>query len=164
LKPEEVQDILQEVYMELNPTEMRHLMGEYFSPDWIVEHALDMISYDGDIEKTLMDPTCGSGTFLTQALKRIIKKKEGKLTRSDIEKIAQHLVGFDIDPISVVSAKANFILIMLSAYFDEYGNNFGDPVSIPIYIADSILSPIVYSEENDETLVIDTHIGTFEIP
>ena len=41
LKPEEVQDILQEVYMELIPSEMRHLMGEYFSPDWIVEHSLD---------------------------------------------------------------------------------------------------------------------------
>ena len=30
LKPEDVQDILQEVYMELIPTDMRHLMGEYF--------------------------------------------------------------------------------------------------------------------------------------
>lgn len=30
LKPEEIQDILQEVYMELIPAEMRHLMGEYF--------------------------------------------------------------------------------------------------------------------------------------
>ena len=39
LKPENVQDILQEVYMELIPPRMRHLMGEYFSPDWIVEHA-----------------------------------------------------------------------------------------------------------------------------
>ena len=45
LKPEEIQDILQEVYMELIPAEMRHLMGEYFSPDWIVEHALDMVGY-----------------------------------------------------------------------------------------------------------------------
>ena len=56
LKPEDVQDILQEVYMELIPSEMRHLMGEYFSPDWIVEHALDMAGYDGSIEKTLIDP------------------------------------------------------------------------------------------------------------
>lgn len=51
LKPEEIQDILQEVYMELIPAEMRHLMGEYFSPDWIVEHALDLVGYKGDIEK-----------------------------------------------------------------------------------------------------------------
>ncbi|MBU3202755.1 Eco57I restriction-modification methylase domain-containing protein [Clostridium algidicarnis] len=164
LKPEEVQDILQEVYMELIPIEMRHLMGEYFSPDWIVEHALDMVSYDGDISKTLVDPTSGSGTFLTQALKRIIKKKDGKIVKGDIEKIIDNLVGFDINPISVVAAKANFILILFSAFFDEFEEDFGEPVSIPIYIADSILSPVVYSEENDDTLVIDTSAGKFEIP
>lgn len=164
LKPEEVQDILQEVYMELIPSEMRHLMGEYFSPDWIVEHALDMVAYNGNIEKTLIDPTCGSGTFLTQALKRIISHKNGKLKFEDIQQITQNLVGFDINPISVVSAKANFILIMFSAFFDEIDNNIKEPVSIPIYIADSILSPVVYSEENDDTLVIQTSIGEFEIP
>ncbi len=164
LKPEEVQDILQEIYMELIPTEMRHLMGEYFSPDWIVEHALDMISYDGNIDKTLMDPTCGSGTFLTHALKRIIEKNGGVLTKSDIEKITNNLVGFDINPISVVSAKANFILIMFSAYYDSNLDDFGTPISIPIYIADSILAPVVYSEESDNTLIIDTVVGSFEIP
>ena len=54
LRPENVQDILQEVYMELIPKEMRHLMGEYFSPDWIVEHALDMVGYTGEIDKKLL--------------------------------------------------------------------------------------------------------------
>ena len=73
LRPENVQDILQEVYMGLIPQEMRHLMGEYFSPDWIVEHALDMVGYTGDISKTLIDPTAGSGPFLTQSIKRIIR-------------------------------------------------------------------------------------------
>ena len=63
LRPENVQDILQEVYMGLIPQEMRHLMGEYFSPDWIVEHALDMAGYTGEINKTLIDPTAGSGPF-----------------------------------------------------------------------------------------------------
>lgn len=164
LKPEEVQDILQEIYMELIPTEMRHLMGEYFSPDWIVEHSLDMINYDGDIDKTLMDPTCGSGTFLTHALKRIIEKNNGILTKLDIEKITNNIVGFDINPISVVSAKANFIIIMFSAYYESNLNEFGDPISIPIYIADSILSPVVYSEESDNTLIIETVVGPFEIP
>ena len=69
LKPENIQDILQEVYMELIPAEMRHLMGEYFSPDWIVEHVLDMAGYDGNIDKTLIDPCAGSGPFLTQSIK-----------------------------------------------------------------------------------------------
>lgn len=164
LKPEEIQDILQEVYMELIPAEMRHLMGEYFSPDWIVEHALDLVGYEGDIEKTLIDPTAGSGTFLTHSIKRIVSKKESKLSRDDIDKIVHNVIGFDINPISVVSAKANYILAVFSSCDDTVFKNFADPVDIPIYIADSILSPVVYTEESDFTLSIDTSVGKFQIP
>lgn len=165
LRPENVQDILQEVYMGLIPAQMRHLMGEYFSPDWIVEHVLDMAGYEGDIDKTLIDPTAGSGPFLTQAIKRIIQKKEGEpFTKEDIVKITQNVVGFDINPISVVAAKANYILIMFSAYFDNCDEKFGEPISIPVFIADSILAPIVYTEENENTLRLETSVGQIEIP
>ena len=164
LKPENVQDILQEVYMELIPSEMRHLMGEYFSPDWIVEHILDMAGYNGDIDKTLIDPCAGSGPFLTQSIKRIILKKNGVLTKEDIIKITNNIVGFDINPISVVSAKANYILIMFSAFFDNCDEEFGNPVSIPVFIADSILSPVVYTEENGDTLKLTTSVGELELP
>ena len=164
LKPENVQDILQEVYMELIPSKMRHLMGEYFSPDWIVEHVLDMAGYNGGIDKTLIDPCAGSGPFLTQSIKRIILKKKGVLTKEDIIKITNNIVGFDINPISVVSAKANYILIMFSAFFDNCDEEFGNPVSIPVFIADSILSPVVYTEENGDTLKLTTSVGELELP
>lgn len=164
LKPEEIQDILQEVYMELIPAEMRHLMGEYFSPDWIVEHALDMVGYHGDIKKTLIDPTAGSGTFLTHSIKRIVNQAGGKLSRDDIDKITHNIIGFDINPISVVSAKANYILALFSSCEDSVFDDFADPVNIPIYIADSILAPVVYTEESKLTLSINTSIGKFQIP
>lgn len=164
LKPEEIQDILQEVYMELIPAEMRHLMGEYFSPDWIVEHALDMVGYDGDITKTLIDPTAGSGSFLTHAIKRVVTKQGGTLTREAIDLLVHNIIGFDINPISVISAKANYILAIFSFCEDSVFNDFADPIDIPIYIADSILSPIVYTEESESTLFIDTSVGKFEIP
>lgn len=164
LKPENVQDILQEVYMGLIPKELRHLMGEYFSPDWIVEHVLDMAGYTGDENKTLIDPTAGSGSFLTHAIKRIINQAGGTLTKNNIFNITQNIVGFDINPISVVSAKANYILIMFSAFFDNCNEKFGDPVEIPVFIADSILAPVVYSEENDNTLKLETTVGEIEIP
>ena len=164
LKPENVQDILQEVYMELIPSKMRHLMGEYFSPDWIVEHALDMAGYNGDINKSLIDPTAGSGPFLTQALKRIVLARSGKLTKADIEKIIHNIVGFDINPISVVSAKANYILILMSAFYAQGKGDFGEPISIPIFIADSILAPVVYAEENGASLKLKTSVGDLVLP
>lgn len=167
LKPESMQDILQEIYMDLIPKELRHIMGEYFSPDWIVEHVLDMVGFTGDdINKTLIDPTCGSGPFITQALKRIINKKNGKLTWEDVKLLTQNINGFDINPISVVAAKANFIISVFSAYFssNDITNLEIDPVDIPIYIADSVLSPVVYSEQKEHTIKTKTVVGEFEIP
>ena len=164
LKPETIQDILQEVYMGLIPAQLRHLMGEYFSPDWIVEHVLDMVGYEGDIDKKLMDPTAGSGPFLAQAIKRIVSEREWKIDKKDIEKITRNIVGFDINPISVVSAKTNYILIIFSAYYNNCNEYFGDAVSIPVFIADSILAPVVYTEENDEILRLETSVDKFEMP
>lgn len=167
LKPESVQDILQETYMELIPTDVRHIMGEYFSPDWAVERVLDNVGYDGeDLSKSLIDPCCGSGPFLTQALKRIINNSDEKaLNKKDIELISQNICGFDINPISVVSAKANFILTVFSSFFRKYTEeDFGDAIDIPIYIADSVLAPVVYSEEFDQSIIVDTSIDKFEIP
>lgn len=163
LKPENVQDILQEVYMELIPAEMRHLMGEYFSPDWIVEHALDMVGFNGDISKKMMDPACGSGPFLTQAIKRIVAKHGGSLSKSDIELITSNVVGFDVNPISVVAAKANYILTLFSAYSED-STALGVPINIPVFIADSILAPVVYTEENGDRLNIKTCVGNLLLP
>lgn len=164
LKPENVQDILQEVYMELIPKEMRHLMGEYFSPDWIVEHALDMAGFTGDTSKSLMDPTAGSGPFLTQALKRVILKKGGQIDEKDLDDITHHIVGFDINPISVVAAKANYILILLSAYYASGVKKILTPINIPVFIADSILAPVVYTEENGSSLRLKTSVGDLVLP
>jgi hypothetical protein len=64
----------------------------------------------------------------------------------------------------VVAAKANYILIMFSAFFDNCDEEFGDPVNIPVFIADSILAPVVYTEENDNTLDLTTSVGKLELP
>lgn len=166
LKPENIQDVFQEVYMSLIPDNMRHLMGEYFSPDWIVEYVLEMVGYDGDINKTLIDPTGGSGPFVLQALKQIVKNQGGKLTRDKIDQITNRVVLFDINPISVVAAKANYILVVMSTYKGEYDIDFGigKSIDIPVYIADSVLAPVVYGEENDNTIQVETSVSGFEIP
>ncbi|MDU8931473.1 Eco57I restriction-modification methylase domain-containing protein [Lactococcus cremoris] len=162
VRPESIQDILQEVYMALIPTEVRHLLGEYFSPDWIVEFSLDRIDFKGDIEKKVIDPTCGSGAFIIQALKKVIKKCGGEISVSDAKKITSNIVGFDLNPISAVAAKANYILTLLSSL--DQKEKLADALVIPIYIADSVLSPIVYSEESEDTFSADTTVGKFVIP
>lgn len=170
LKPEALQDIFEELYMELIPDQMRHIMGEYFSPDWIVEHVLNQVGFSGgDINETLVDPTCGSGNFIIQALKRIISNRDNTLTKAEMDKICKNIVGFDINPISVVAAKANYIIAIFSAYFAsgyKYDESewVGATLDIPVYTADSVLAPIVYSEEIEKVLLTKTSVGDFLIP
>lgn len=171
VRPEFMQDVLQEVYMNLIPEKVRHLLGEYFSPDWIVEFLLDRIGYSYDklgntmIDKKVIDPTAGSGAFLLQALKRLINAytdiSKPFLSVKDIEKITSNIVGFDLNPISSIAAKANYILTVLSVTKVE---EITDPINIPVYITDSVLAPIVYSEENASTFSAKTSVGNFVIP
>lgn len=163
LKPEAMQDIFQEVYMGLIPKSLRKIMGEYFSPDWIVEYSLNQLDYTGDINKRIVDPACGSGAFLIQAIKRI--KENNSITNFDsLKLITNNVVGFDINPISAVSAKANYIISLLSSIFNNLNHILKEPISIPIYIADSVLAPVVYSKQNQNSIIAKTHLGDFEIP
>jgi hypothetical protein len=50
---------------------VRHDLGEYFTPDWLAELVLKEVEYDGDLEKRVLDPACGSGTFLVLAIKDV---------------------------------------------------------------------------------------------
>lgn len=163
LKPEVMQDIFQEVYMGLIPQNLRKIMGEYFSPDWIVEFSLNRLGYKGDINKRIVDPACGSGAFLIQAIKRLKENNEISDFKS-LETITNNVVGFDINPISAVSAKANYIISLLSSIFNKLDTVLEKPISIPIYIADSVLAPVVYSEQNKNSVSAKTHLGEFEIP
>lgn len=163
LRPESVQDVLQEIYMTLIPDKIRHLLGEYFSPDWVVEHSLDRIGYTGELDKKIIDPTCGSGAFVIQALKRTIHSENNSVNFGAARVITENIVGFDLNPISAVSAKANYILTLFSSIEGKF-SDFPEPLAIPIYISDSVLSPIVYSEENRETFKAQTSVGDFVIP
>ena len=63
--------LLKKLYQQLFPKSVRHDLGEYYTPDWLAEHVLNELGYVGDPDKRLLDPACGSGTFLVMAINRI---------------------------------------------------------------------------------------------
>ena len=76
LEPESVRDLLKNLYKFLIPRKIRRSLGEYYTPDWLAEFTLDQTGYNGDIHERLLDPSCGSGTFLVAAIKRAIRFSE----------------------------------------------------------------------------------------
>ena len=59
-------DILKALYESLIDPETRHDLGEYYTPDWLAARMIEAV-VDRPLEQRVMDPACGSGTFLFHA-------------------------------------------------------------------------------------------------
>jgi SAM-dependent methyltransferase len=137
--PEISRDLVKRLYHDLFPKSVRHDLGEYYTPDWLAEHVLSELKYIGDPDKRLLDPACGSGTFLIMAINRIrqwfdenrenCRFDEGDLCR----KILSNVIGFDLNPLAVMAARTNYLI----AIRDLIGHVA--QVELPVYLCDSLL-------------------------
>ena len=66
-------DIVGYVYEELIPGEERHILGEFYTPKPIAELIVRWCVRA--VDDTVLDPGCGSGTFLVEAYKRFAELK-----------------------------------------------------------------------------------------
>lgn len=139
-------DLLKHLYQELFPRTVRHDLGEYYTPDWLAEHVLEELGYRGDPRKRLLDPACGSGTFLVMAINRVKawvdeNRETAKLSDRDLMKLVlSNIVGFDLNPLAVMAARTNYLI----AIRDLIGHV--DQVELPVYLCDSIVVPSEYGD------------------
>jgi hypothetical protein len=157
--PTQSRDLLKKLYQQLFPKSVRHDLGEYYTPDWLAEHVLNEVGYEGDPDKRLLDPGCGSGTFLVMAINRIRRwydlnrekcaYDEGEL----LKKILANVVGFDLNPLAVMAARTNYLVAIKDLV------RHVDRVEIPVYLCDSIMTPTEY-----EDLFMGTHDPVAKVP
>ncbi len=160
--PEETRDLLKHLYQNLMPKKLRHALGEYYTPDWLAEHLLNQLAYDGDPGKRFLDPACGSGTFLVLAIKRAQQYAEEKMLPLDrvLDQVLNNVVGFDLNPLAVISARTNYLLALGDLLSERKGE-----ISIPVYLADSILTPSQGHEwYTHHTYGFNTVVGRFTVP
>jgi methylase of polypeptide subunit release factors len=162
--PDTTRDLLKKLYQQLMPRELRHNLGEYYTPDWLAERLLNMLdggNFKGDPNKRILDPACGSGTFLVIAIKKIKEYawKNEIPEETILEKILSNVVGFDLNPLAVISARTNYLLALgdLLKYRKE-------EIRIPVYLCDSIMTPQVETFLNKNVLKFNTAVGPFEVP
>lgn len=160
IKPELIGDTVKETYHSLMPQPLRHLLGEYFTPDWLAEYAVINSGFKGELGETFLDPACGSGTFLALAVKRKIMANQNTERKVLIHDIIKTVVGFDLNPISVIASKTNYLLTLGDLEDLDF------IVKIPVFQCDSILTPAVHAKqkENAQAFEIDTFCGTFTVP
>jgi len=164
IDPESTRDLLKKLYQYLVPQEVRHKLGEYYTPDWLAELVLNEVGYDGDTSKRLLDPACGSGTFLVLAIQRA--KEYGQNHKERPLEIAKRIVaniwGFDLNPLAIIAARTNY-LFALGDLVHELSH-----LEVPIYLADSVLWPErtgqMLLRPQGESVEIHTSIQPFFVP
>jgi hypothetical protein len=127
-------DVLKILYESLIDREERHGLGEYYTPDWlaakIVRHAVER-----PIEQRVLDPACGSGTFLFHAIRNFIKEAEesGLDEALRAQEATSHIAGMDIHPVAVIIARVTYLLALAPVIARRAGS-----LSIPVYLGDSL--------------------------
>lgn len=124
------EDILKGVYQELIDIDTRHSLGEYYTPDWLCERIVE--EFQLTAKDRVLDPACGSGSFLRAAIHRI---KNLNPTIS-VEEINNHIFGIDIHPLSVQIAKTTLLLALGKEII-----NAKQPVYLNIILANTLLAP-----------------------
>ena len=170
LVPDQTRDILKKLYQFLVPKVIRHDLGEYYTPDWLAERCLNQVGYgpkDPDLlKKRVLDPGCGSGTFVILAIKRAREnaRLKGISQAETLTAITRNIMGFDLNPLAVISARTNYLLAVADLLKFKKGE-----VTIPIYLCDSINPPSA-KEQHDlldpeaGQYLINTSVGVFHFP
>lgn len=101
----EADDIFRTIYQQMVTPSTRHDLGEFYTPP---ELARLMVEEEYKFGEKVLDPACGSGTFLVEIIRKI-KSSHSKTIQEQIDAI-ENIYGFDINPIAIATSKANFLL------------------------------------------------------
>ena len=137
------EDFFKEIYQEIVERGERHRIGEYYTPEWLVQlilkEAVGLWKEKNQGFPRILDPACGSGTFLCNAI-RIAKEElenEGKPPDQILDSIVSNVVGVDVNPLATIIARANYLIALGDLV------QLGKQIIIPVYVADSIKMPKV---------------------
>ncbi len=149
-------DVLKLLYQNLVPRTLRKALGEFYTPDWLVEHSYSLAEPIDWTTVRVLDPTCGSGSFVIKAI-RFKRKALQKHQASELLKsILQDVCGFDLSPLAVQTARINYLI----AISDLLKQCPGEEIEIPILFADAVYSPANDRETEAEERTVHYRIGS----
>ena len=127
-------DVLKILYESLIDRDERHGLGEYYTPDWlaakVTRHAVT-----APLEQRVLDPACGSGTFLFHAIRLFLAEAaEADMRPADIAREAtEHVAGMDIHPVAVIIARVTCLLALAPALATRAG-----ALTVRVYLGDAM--------------------------
>jgi SAM-dependent methyltransferase len=128
-------DILKGLYESLIDPEQRHDLGEYYTPDWLAERVCETVVQDS-LNERVIDPACGSGTFLFHAIRRLLAAAEaaGLPPADAVARAEEKVAGIDIHPVAVIFSRATYLLALMPTLQKGRPSS----LSVPVYLGDAL--------------------------
>lgn len=139
-------DVLKSLYESLIDPDERHDLGEYYTPDWLAARVV-AAAVPRPLEQRVLDPSCGSGTFLFHALRHLIEAglAAGMPPSEIVATCADRVFGIDVHPVAVALARVTWLLALGNLVQDRPAT-----LTVPIFMGDSMqwsLRPLGTSAE-----------------
>ena len=161
------------LYQNVITQEERKKLGEYYTPRWLAKEITETV-VDAPLSQRVLDPACGSGTFIETAVERVLSCASELSATETLLKLQENVVGIDIHPVAVQLAKATWVMSAAATIRAARAEGTGaGAVSAPIYLGDSMqlrydTGTLIASQsielETGEILPGRTEPVTFSIP
>ena len=132
-------DVAAILYETVIPPDERRQLGEYYTPDWLARAIVREVVTD-PLEQYVLDPACGSGTFVAEAVTHFIGAANA--TDLDSKEVLEWLrfsvAGIDVHPVAVHLARAAWVLAAQPAIQAAVEDGFAANVTVPVYLGDAL--------------------------
>ena len=132
-------DIGAMLYETVIPPDERRQLGEYYTPAWLARVMVREL-IERPLEQRVLDPACGSGTFVVEAVGHFLDAAEGAglAAQETLSKLLDTVTGVDVHPVAVHLARAAWVLAARPAIQAASDAGHNEPIAVPVYLGDAL--------------------------
>ncbi len=127
------------LYETVIPPEERRQLGEYYTPAWLARVMVREL-VDDPLRQRVLDPACGSGTFVAEAVSHFIRAagETNWEPREVLNRLREAVTGIDVHPVAAHLARAAWTLAARPAINAAGASGYEASLSIPVYLGDAL--------------------------
>ncbi|MFQ6026989.1 MAG: hypothetical protein ACE5Q6_05805 [Dehalococcoidia bacterium] len=132
-------NVLKGLYDELVDLPDREHISRSTTPDWLAGYLLGPeLGLSDNPDRRVLDPFCGSGTFLYTALGLIgqARRQRGEDDFEILINLLDQVMGLDINPVAVTVGRVSYLLAL-----GDLVKGSHPPLLVPVYLAAALALP-----------------------